>query len=95
MAVSKVYETFFRENYKVRVKKDIKNDGTFPGYKLGELIVEKGSEGYVKEIGEFLFKPVIFVHFLDKNIIVGFREEELEVIEYYDFELGKWIKVTK
>ncbi len=93
MGISKVYETMFRENQKVRVKKAVRNDGTFPGHKMGEILINEGSEGYVKEVSEFLFKPAIFVHFIDKNMIIGFRKEELEIIEDYDIETGRWIKI--
>lgn len=62
----------------VRVTRNVRNDGTFPGAELGELLVRRGSIGTVVDIGTFLQDQVIYsVHFLDINRIVGCREEEL------------------
>jgi len=62
----------------VRVTRNVRNDGTFPGAVTGELLVRRGSVGNVVDIGTFLQDQVIYsVHFLDINRIVGCREEEL------------------
>ncbi len=62
----------------IRVIRNIRNDGTFPGKETGELLVRRGSIGYVKDVGTFLQDQIIYsVHFLDDNIMVGCREEEL------------------
>jgi nitrogen fixation protein NifZ len=62
----------------VRVTRNVRNDGTFPGAATGELLVRRGSVGHVVDIGTFLQDQVIYsVHFLDINRIVGCREEEL------------------
>ncbi|MDY7022312.1 MAG: nitrogen fixation protein NifZ [Cyanobacteria bacterium J06592_8] len=67
---------------KVKVRKMIRNDGTFPGKELGELLVKKGEEGYVVSIGTYLQAYYIYgVHFLEKNMIVGCRAKELESAE--------------
>lgn len=39
---------------KVRSRRSIRNDGTFPGKEIGEILVKKGDEGYVVSIGTFL-----------------------------------------
>jgi len=63
----------------VRVVRNIRNDGTYPGEEVGALLVRRGSVGYVKDIGTFLQDQVICsVHFLDSNRLVGCREEELQ-----------------
>ncbi len=62
----------------VRVVRNIRNDGTFPGRVTGELLVRRGRVGYVKDVGVFLQDQIIYsVHFLDINRVVGCREQEL------------------
>lgn len=62
----------------VRVIRNIRNDGTYPGKNTGELLVRRGSIGYVKDVGTFLQDQIIYsIHFLDDNVMVGCREEEL------------------
>lgn len=72
----------FELDQKVRVTKLIRNDGTFPGLATGTILVDAGDVGYVCGIGTFLQKFYIYsVHFLTKNMIVGCRKEEIELIE--------------
>lgn len=62
----------------VRVTRAIRNDGTFPGRDRGDLLVRRGSIGYVRGVGTFLQDQLIYeVHFLDHGLMVGCREEEL------------------
>jgi nitrogen fixation protein NifZ len=62
----------------VRVIRNIRNDGTFPGRAAGELLVRRGRVGYVKDVGVFLQDQVIYsVDFLDIGRVVGCREQEL------------------
>lgn len=62
----------------VRVTRNVRNDGTYPGKEVGELLVRRGSVGNVIEVGTFLQEQVIFtVHFLDQGKMVGCRLEEL------------------
>lgn len=62
----------------VRVIRNVRNDGTFPGEKTGNLLVRRGSIGYVRDIGTFLQDQIIYtVHFIDADRVVGCREEEL------------------
>lgn len=62
----------------VRVTRNVRNDGTFPGEKTGNLLVRRGSIGYVRDIGTFLQDQIIYtVHFLDADRVVGCRAEEL------------------
>ena len=63
----------------VRVTRNVRNDGTFPGQATGTLLVRRGAVGYVMNVGTFLQDQVIYtVHFLDQGRIVGCREEELQ-----------------
>lgn len=62
----------------VRVTRNVRNDGTYPGLATGHLLVRRGSVGYVMNVGTFLQDQLIYtVHFLDQDRIVGCREEEL------------------
>lgn len=62
----------------VRVTRNLRNDGTFPGVPTGTLLVRRGSTGHVTGIGTFLQDQIIYtVHFLDIDRMVGCREEEL------------------
>jgi nitrogen fixation protein NifZ len=62
----------------VRVTRNVRNDGTFPGVNSGELLVRRGRVGYVRSVGTFLQDQIIYsVHFLDEGRLVGCREEEL------------------
>ncbi len=62
----------------VRVMRNVRNDGTYPGEETGALLMRRGSIGHVVDIGTFLQDQIIYsVHFLDAGRIVGCREEEL------------------
>ena len=85
---------------KVRVIKNIRNDGTFMGIKRGALIIRRGSEGYIKGVGKFLQDQVIYqVHFLDQGCTVGCRETELldlfTLWEAREFERGDKVVIQQ
>lgn len=85
---------------KVRVVKNIRNDGTFMGKNRGELIIRRGSEGYIKGVGKFLQDQVIYqVHFMDQGYTVGCRETELSDLssDWIDreFERGDKVEVKQ
>ena len=62
----------------VRVTRNVRNDGTFPGVPTGNLLVRRGRIGHVRDVGTFLQDQIIYsVHFLDEGQLVGCREEEL------------------
>jgi nitrogen fixation protein NifZ len=62
----------------VRVTRNVRNDGTYPGEDTGALLIRRGSVGHVVDVGTFLQDQIIYsVHFLDDGRIVGCREEEL------------------
>lgn len=62
----------------VRVTRNVRNDGTYPGMDPGNLLVRRGSVGFVMNVGTFLQDQIIYtVNFLDQGRIVGCREEEL------------------
>ena len=62
----------------VRIVRNVRNDGTYPGVPTGTLLIRRGSTGFVMNVGTFLQDQLIYtVNFLEQNKIVGFREEEL------------------
>jgi nitrogen fixation protein NifZ len=62
----------------VRLTRNVRNDGTYPGLDPGDFLVRRGSIGYVVDVGTFLQDQIIYsVNFLDEGKIVGCREEEL------------------
>ncbi|OKH24437.1 nitrogen fixation protein NifZ [Hydrococcus rivularis NIES-593] len=72
----------FNMEQKVRVRKLIRNDGTFPGRDIGEVLAKKGDEGYVVSIGTYLQSYYIYaVHFIDRDVVVGCRRKELEAVD--------------
>ena len=63
----------------VRVIRNVRNDGTFPGLDVGKLLVRRGSVGYVRDVGTFLQDQLIYsIHFFEADRMVGCREEELQ-----------------
>jgi nitrogen fixation protein NifZ len=63
----------------VRVVRNLRNDGTYPGLATGTLLVRRGSVGYVRDVGTFLQDQIVYsVHFLEQDRLVGCREEELQ-----------------
>lgn len=68
----------FEYGESVRVTRNVRNDGTYPGKEIGDLLVRRGSVGNVIEMGTFLQDQVIYtVHFLEHGCMVGCRLEEL------------------
>ncbi|MBF0437437.1 MAG: nitrogen fixation protein NifZ [Magnetococcales bacterium] len=63
----------------VRVTRPIRNDGTFMGKRPGELLVRRGSVGFVRHYGVFLQNEIVYeVHFIEQGMTVGIREAELQ-----------------
>jgi nitrogen fixation protein NifZ len=72
----------FEYGEKVRSLKNIRNDGTFPGKDIGEVLCKKGEEGYVVSIGTFLQQFYIYgVEFVSSGYRVGMKARELELVE--------------
>ena len=84
----------------VRLTRNLRNDGTYPGLDPGAPLVRRGSIGYVVDVGTFLQDQVIYsVNFLDEGKIVGCREEELigaeEAWTPSRFEFRDKVKATR
>lgn len=88
----------FRIGQRVRLVKSIRNDGTYPHAKVGDVLVEPGAEGYVRKIGDFLQTIRIYeVNFFEEGVIFGCREAELEMADEEDgydevAEELRWLK---
>ncbi len=68
----------FEYGDEVRVVRNVRNDGTYPGMDTGTLLIRRGSVGCVYDVGTYLQDQLIYrVHFLESGRTVGCREEEL------------------
>lgn len=62
----------------VRLIRNVRNDGTYPGMEVGDLLIRRGAVGSVYDVGTYLQDQLIYrVHFLEEGRTVGCREEEL------------------
>ncbi|QSR85198.1 nitrogen fixation protein NifZ [Methylacidimicrobium sp. B4] len=69
----------FTYGQKVISRKHIRNDGTFPGKEIGEVLIKKGEKGVVTSIGTFLQRFYIYgVDFYERGFVVGMKGKELE-----------------
>lgn len=90
----------FGVGQKVKLTKEIVNDGTYPHAPIGTLMMPAGAIGYVKSIGEFLQVIRVYeVHFLgvqDAPVeVVGCRENELEALEDYRNEVDEELEYMR
>ncbi|KYK43846.1 nitrogen fixation protein NifZ [Bradyrhizobium liaoningense] len=70
---------------KLRANRSIRNDGTYRGKEIGDILVKKGEVGYVVSIGTFLQQFYIYgVEFLESGYRVGMKCKELEPVETCD-----------
>ncbi len=75
-------DPIFDYGQKVKSTKTVRNDGTYAGKDIGEILVKKGDIGYVTSIGTFLQQFYIYaVDFVDTGHRVGMRGKELEAVE--------------
>ncbi len=66
----------------------IRNDGTYTGKDIGEVLVHKGDVGYVQSIGTFLQQFYIYaVEFVDSGHRVGMRAKELCTLDHLPDEV--------
>lgn len=73
---------YFDYGDRVRARRTIRNDGTFPGKDIGEILVTRGEEGYVVSIGTFLQQFYIYgVEFVATGHRVGMKRKELDMVE--------------
>ncbi|GAB3373159.1 nitrogen fixation protein NifZ [Azotobacter armeniacus] len=68
----------FEYGDEVRLIRNVRNDGTYPGMDTGTLLMRRGAVGCVYDVGTYLQDQLIYrVHFLNEGRTVGCREEEL------------------
>lgn len=80
--VELVNQPKFDYGQKVYSKKYVRNDGTFPGREIGDILVSKGDVGYVTSIGTFLQQFYIYgIDFYELGYRVGMRGKELALVE--------------
>ncbi len=71
----------FRYGERVRARRLVRNDGTYAGKEIGELLCRKGEEGIVVSIGTFLQQFYIYgVEFFESGHRVGMKRRELEAV---------------
>jgi nitrogen fixation protein NifZ len=80
---------FYNYGDKVKARRTVRNDGTYAGREIGDILVKKGEEGYVISIGTFLQQFYIYgVEFTVSGTRVGMKRKELESTHMSeDFEL--------
>ena len=70
----------FSYGEKVKAKRTIRNDGTYAGKEIGDVLCKKGEVGFVVSIGTFLQQFYIYgVEFLESGNRVGMKRKELEL----------------
>jgi nitrogen fixation protein NifZ len=61
----------------------VRNDGTYNGRDIGEVLVQRGEVGYVRSIGTFLQQFYIYaVEFPGSGHQVGMRAKELCTLDH-------------
>jgi nitrogen fixation protein NifZ len=69
----------FLPGAKVRATRLVRNDGTFAGKEIGEVLVKRGELGYVRDVGTFLQRHYVYaVEFIERGVVVGMRARELQ-----------------
>lgn len=71
-------EPKFEYGVEVRVIRNIRNDSNLGDQHKGELLVKRGSTGFIRHSGVYKQDQIIYqVHFLDTGAVVGCKETEL------------------
>ena len=79
---------YFSFGDQVRAKRTVRNDGTYAGKEIGDVLVKKGELGYVVSIGTFLQQFYIYgVEFTESGNRVGMKRKELESTTAADEEI--------
>ncbi len=72
----------FEPGDKVVSLREVRNDGTFPGAKMGEVLIQKGEVGYIHSVGTYLNRFYVYaVDFIQSARLVGMRTGELSLVE--------------
>jgi nitrogen fixation protein NifZ len=83
-----VYPPRFEMGERVVSRSVVRNDGTYRGKDIGEVLVHKGEVGFVRSIGTFLQQFYIYaVEFTDSGHRVGMRAKELCTLDHLPDEV--------
>ena len=86
----------FQLGQRVRLKRDVRNDGTYAFTKIGEYLAYAGEEGYIRHMGSFLQVIRVYdVDFFESGRLIGCREDELESAEPLDAEVASELAYLK
>ena len=73
----------FAMGERVACRSVVRNDGTFNGRDIGDVLVQRGDIGYVRSIGTFLQQFYIYaVEFVESGHQVGMRAKELCTLDH-------------
>lgn len=73
---------------RVAARVRVRNDGTYAGRDIGDVLVERGELGYVRSIGSFLQQFYIYaVEFPQRGVQVGMRARELCTLDHLPAEV--------
>lgn len=82
------YPPRFQMGERVLSRTVVRNDGTYNGKDIGEVLVQKGEVGYVRSIGTFLQQFYIYaVEFTGSGHQVGMRAKELCTLDHLPEEV--------
>ena len=74
----------------------VRNDGTYRGREVGEVLVQKGDIGYVSSVGTFLQQYYIYaVDFVATGCLVGMKGRELMSLDNLPPELIRQLGADK
>lgn len=83
-----VHPPRFEMGERVVSRSVVRNDGTYRGKDIGEVLVHKGEVGFVRSIGTFLQQFYIYaVEFTDSGHRVGMRAKELCTLDHLPDEV--------
>lgn len=78
----------FAMGERVASRSVVRNDGTYAGKAIGDVLVSRGDIGYVRSIGTFLQQFYIYaVEFPDSGHQVGMRAKELCTLDHLPDEV--------
>ncbi|MPW23766.1 nitrogen fixation protein NifZ [Paraburkholderia sp. CNPSo 3157] len=82
-AIEVAFAPSFSIGERVVARSVIRNDGTYTGKNMGEILANRGDVGYVTRIDTFLQRFYIYaVHFVETDHLVGMREKELCTLDH-------------
>lgn len=78
----------FAMGERVIARSVVRNDGTYNGHDIGDVLVQRGDIGYVRSIGTFLQQFYIYaVEFTASGHQVGMRAKELCTLDHLPDEV--------